>query len=220
MPSLSVFDSITPEQRAAIEQELLKRNFKDYAGFADWLKDLGLEVSRTAAHRFGSKIQKRLQKVKDSTDAARMIADAVPDDTDSRSAAVISLVQSELFDVMVALQDLDEANPEDRVMLLKEAARAIKDMTLASVSNKKFKNEIESAVMAAQLDLLKKLAAFIAKRYPHLQAEFAELLGVFSQWLTGGMHSLADPSVIECRTGIDPVNSGASTIHGGRSGQG
>lgn len=146
MASVSAFDGMTTEQRTLAERELLSRNFKDYDGFTDWLKTLGLEVSRSAAHRFGNKIQKRLQKVKDSTDAARMIADAVPDDDDSRSAAVISLVQSELFDVMVALQDLDEADPETRVGLLKEAARAIKDMTQASVLNKKWKTDYEAQV--------------------------------------------------------------------------
>jgi hypothetical protein len=113
-----------------------------------------------------------------------MIVNAAPDDDDSRSAAVISLVQSELFEVMIALQELDEANPDERVLLLKEAARAIKDMTQASVSNKKFKNEIESAVLAAQLDVLKKMAAFIKERFPEFREAFAQVLTPFAEHLT------------------------------------
>jgi hypothetical protein len=68
-----------------------------------------------------------------------MIAEAAPDDSDLRSAAVISLVQSELFDVMVSLQDLDdEADPAERVALLKEAAKSVLDMTRASTLQKEW----------------------------------------------------------------------------------
>ena len=146
MPTPSAFNAMTPEERERIEREIIRRNFTGYTEMTEWLNALGFDVGRTAVHKFGSKIQKRLQKVKDSTDAARPIASAVPDDDDSCSAAVISLVQSELFDVMVALQDLDESTPEERVGLLKEAARAIKDMTQASVLNKKWKQEYKAEV--------------------------------------------------------------------------
>jgi len=84
-----------------------------------------------------------LQAVRNSTEAAKLIAEAAPDDADLRSAAVISMVQSELFDVMVTLQDLDEAEPAERVMLLKEAARSVLDMTKASVLQKKWQADIK-----------------------------------------------------------------------------
>ena len=70
-----------------------------------------------------------------------MIAEAAPEDSDLRSAAVISLVQSELFDVMVSLQDLDEAEPAERVCLLKEAAKSVLDMTRASTLQKEWQQK-------------------------------------------------------------------------------
>ncbi|MEC4750004.1 phage protein Gp27 family protein [Methylomicrobium sp. Wu6] len=143
MPRPSPIDDFTPEQRAAFEGELIRRNFKDYDGLVDWLKANGLEISRSAAYRHGSKLQRRLQAVRNSTEAAKLIAEAAPDDADLRSAAVISMVQSELFDVMVTLQDLDEAEPGERVMLLKEAARSVLDMTKASVLQKKWQADIK-----------------------------------------------------------------------------
>lgn len=150
MPRPSPIDELSPEQRALFESELIRRNFKDYDGFVDWLRGNGLEISRSSAYRHGSKLQRRLQNVRNSTEAARLIAEAAPDDADLRSAAVISLVQSELFDVMVTLQDLDEAEPGERVGLLKECARSVLDMTKASVLQKKWKQEIE-AQMRQQL---------------------------------------------------------------------
>jgi DNA polymerase III gamma/tau subunit len=149
VPRPSPIDDMTADQRQAFEAELIRRNFKDYDGLVEWLKGNGLEISRSAAYRHGSKLQRRLQAVRNSTEAAKLIAEAAPDDADLRSAAVISMVQSELFDVMVTLQDLDEAEPGERVMLLKEAARSVLDMTKASVLQKKWQQEMQARVQAA-----------------------------------------------------------------------
>lgn len=152
MPKPSAIDGLTPEQRAQFESELIKRNFKDYTGLVEFLATSGLEISRSSAYRHGSKLQRRLQNVRNSTEAARLISEAAPDDADLQSAAVISLVQSELFDVMVTLQDLDEAKPEERVVLLKECARSVLDMTKASVLQKKWKQEIELQIKREALE--------------------------------------------------------------------
>jgi len=186
MPKPSLIDSLTPEQRAEFERELIRRNFADYDGFVDWLTANGFDISRSSAYRHGTKLKRKLQAVRNSTEAARMIAEAAPDDSDLRSAAVISLVQSELFDVMVSLQDLDEAEPGERVGLLKEAARSVLDMTKASGLQKKWKQEVEDAVMAAQLDTLKRLAAYIDKNAPELKSAFAQILTPFGAALTDG----------------------------------
>jgi hypothetical protein len=152
MPRPSPIDDLSVAQRAEFEAELIRRNFKDYDGLAEWLRTNGLEISRSSAYRHGSKLQRRLQNVRNSTEAARLIAEAAPDDADLRSAAVISLVQSELFDVMVTLQDLDEAEPGERVGLLKECARSVLDMTKASVLQKKWKQEIELQIKRETLE--------------------------------------------------------------------
>jgi hypothetical protein len=152
MPRPSPIDDMTPEQRGAFESELIRRNFKDYDGLVEWLKANGLEISRSAAYRHGSKLQRRLQAVRNSTEAAKLIAEAAPDDADLRSAAVISMVQSELFDVMVTLQDLDEAEPGERVGLLKEAARSVLDMTKASVLQKQWAAKVQAKLQAAAVE--------------------------------------------------------------------
>lgn len=139
MSSPAQVDGWSPEDRAAFERELIRRNFADYDGLVVWLFENGFELSRSAAYRHAAKLKRRIQAVRNSTEAARMIAEAAPDDSDLRSAAVISLVQSELFDVMVSLQDLDDDNdPAERVALLKEASKSVLDMTRASTLQKEW----------------------------------------------------------------------------------
>ncbi len=132
MSSPAQVDGWTPEQRADFERELIRRNFADYDGLVVWLNDNGFELSRSAAYRHATKLKRRIQAVRNSTEAARMIAEAAPDDSDLRSAAVISLVQSELFDVMVSLQDLEYAEPAERIALLKEASKINLDDLIAA----------------------------------------------------------------------------------------
>lgn len=146
MPRPSPFDSFTEAQWKVFKDEVVRRNFKDYDGLTDWLTEQGLEVSRSSAYRHANKLKRRLQAVKDSTEAARLIAEAAPDNADLRSAAVVSMVQSELFDVMVTLQDADAAEPAERVGLLKEAARAVLDMTKASISQKQWQQQDEERI--------------------------------------------------------------------------
>jgi len=163
MPKPSLIDSLTSEQRTEFERELIRRNFADYDGFVDWLTANGFDISRSAAYRHGAKLKRKLQAVRNSTEAARMIAEAAPDDSDLRSAAVISLVQSELFDVMVSLQDLDEAEPGERVALLKEAARSVLDMTKASTLQKKWAIDNEERIRRQEREEAARLVTVAAK---------------------------------------------------------
>ena len=67
-----------------------------------------------------------------------MIADAAPDDSDMRSSAVLSLVQTELFNALIALQESEnpDANPADRIMLMAKAGKGIAELSKASVNQK------------------------------------------------------------------------------------
>lgn len=151
MPRVNLIESLPEEQRKAIEAEIRARNFADYDGLADWVATLGLEldVGRSSLGRYGRKLKKRLQAVKDSTEAARMIAEAAPDNEDLRSAAVISMVQSELFEVMIALQDLDEAEPGERVGLLESASKSMLAMARASVLQKRWAERVQEKMQKA-----------------------------------------------------------------------
>lgn len=70
-----------------------------------WLQDLGYEIGKSSIHRYGQKLERKLAAVQASTQAAIMIAEASPDDGDARSQAVLSMVQTELFNAFVDFQN-------------------------------------------------------------------------------------------------------------------
>ena len=110
MPAPSKIDLLPAATRAELNRQLVKRAFSDYEALAVWLAGQGFQIGKSTVGRYGQKLERKLEAIRASTEAARSIAEAAPDDADLRSAAVMSLVQTEIFDVLVNLQ---EASDED-----------------------------------------------------------------------------------------------------------
>ena len=134
--------------RQALNCELNARNFSGYEALEDWLRDQGFEISKSAIHRYGQKIERRMAAIKASTEAAKLIVEAAGDDQDARSESVIALVQTEMFDSIIAIQeaDDDELSASDRLGLMSKAAKNIATLARASVNQKKFKVEAEARI--------------------------------------------------------------------------
>lgn len=101
--------------------------------------------SRSALHRYGSKLDRRLAAIRASTEAAKLIQAQAGDDKDARSEALTALVQTELFEAILCLQEADdpEADPSDRVAMLSAAAKNIATLTRSSVNLKQFQAKVE-----------------------------------------------------------------------------
>lgn len=149
MPQRSAVTQLPDEIRDALERELIERGFADYEALSQWLEQQGYEISKSALHRHGQKLERKLSAIKASTEAASLIAEAAPDDQDQRSAAVLSLVQTDLFEALLCLQEAEEADPAQRIKLLSRAGRAIADVSRASVSQKKWAQQVAAKLAAA-----------------------------------------------------------------------
>ncbi|SDM57054.1 Protein of unknown function [Oryzisolibacter propanilivorax] len=108
--------------------------------------------SRSAVGRYGQKLERRLSAIRASTEAARLIQQHAGDDKDARSEALTAMVQTELFEAILALQEADEpgevgerADPGERVALLSKAAKNIATLTRSSINLKEFQAKVEEA---------------------------------------------------------------------------
>lgn len=113
----------------------------------------GTLPSRSAVHRYGSKLDRRLSAIRASTEAAKLIQAQAGDNQDARSEALTALVQTELFEAILMLQDADDAeDPVDRVAMLSSAAKNIATLTRSSVNLKKFQAEARDAARKELLE--------------------------------------------------------------------
>lgn len=150
MAPRSKIEGLPKEVRAWLDKVLADGNFSGYELVEALLAERGYTIGKSSIHRYGQKLESKLAAVKASTEAARAIADAAPDDADLRSAAAMSLVQTEIFNVMVALQEAEEqANPAERLKLMARAAKPLAELSRASVNQKKWQTEVRARAAAA-----------------------------------------------------------------------
>jgi ribonuclease HII len=145
MARKSTVQQLSPEVRSYLERRIVEGRLTLDELIADLQETFPNEAapSRSAVHRYGKKLERKLSAIKASTEAAKLIAESAPDQADLRSAAVISLVQSELFDAMVSLQEAEEESDAGaRVKLLSQAAKAIAEVSRASVVQKRWQDEV------------------------------------------------------------------------------
>lgn len=155
MPNISAFDDLSPEEIQTIEAEMSRKNFKRLYQLVDWCREQGWNIERGAIYNRAKKVKRRLEFVKASTDAMLQIADATEDQGDKRSSAVLALVQSEAFEMMLSMQQADdEDDPGKRMSLLKDAALIAQRTTNASVKLKQFQAEFR-AKLEAELAAMK-----------------------------------------------------------------
>lgn len=160
MGQRSKVTTLPPEVREWLDQSLRENNFAGYRQIAAELQGRGYSISKTAVHSYGQNLEKKLAAIRASTEAARAIAAAAPDDADQRSGAVISMLQTQLFDVLVNAQQLnDEKDPGRRMKLLSSLAANVSKLSNASGRQKKHELEIRAKAAAAA-----DTAASIAKK--------------------------------------------------------
>lgn len=145
-------NDLPPSVKAWLDRALTEDNFSGYQRLERALKDRGFAISKSAIHRYGQTLERRLAAIRASTEAAKLIADASPDDKDVRSEALTALIQSELFETIINLQEAsdEKIDPAERVKLLSSAAKNIATLTRSSVNLKKFQAEVRrEAALAA-----------------------------------------------------------------------
>lgn len=154
----SSIDRLDPEIKAYIQAMLasgsmtLDELIADLQARFPAAATAGSLPSRSAVGRYGQKLERRLSAIRASTEAAKMIQAHAGDDKDARSEALTAMVQTELFEAILALQEADEvgedgekADPGERVALLSKAAKNIATLTRSSINLKEFQAKVEEA---------------------------------------------------------------------------
>lgn len=146
--------------------------------------DAGSLPSRSALHRYGPKLERRLIAIKAFSQAAHSIDANAGDKSDSRSSALTAIVQQELFDAMMALQDATDpgVDTDVRIKLLANASRAMASLTRSSVHLKEYQARVEDDIRKALLaEQAAKLSAMSSKGgvTEDTKQAIREALGIF-----------------------------------------
>jgi hypothetical protein len=171
MAPRSKADLLPDEVRRELEQRLIKSGFSDYAALTDWLTEQGFEISRSAVHRFGSRFEDRIRALRLSTEKARAVVQASPDDAGDMNEALVRLTQQAAFDLLMEM----ELDPE--TIEFPKLVRAISDLNRSSVTLKKYQAEMREKLKTAAEEV-RQLAANAGVSDETLAAIDARLQGV------------------------------------------
>ena len=158
----SSIDRMTPEVKGYIQAMLATGSMTLDELIADLQERFPAEAStgdlpsRSALHRYGAKLDRRLAAIRASTEAAKIIQAHAGDDKDARSEALTAMVQTELFEAILELQEAvegdEKSDPGERVALLSKAAKNIATLTRSSVNLKQFQAKVEAEARKRALE--------------------------------------------------------------------
>ena len=150
MPRQSKIDKLPAELRAALDKLVLDNNFSGYESIAEYFKERGYSLSKSGIHRYGQELERKLEMIKGTTEAAKIIGEANPDTENHMTGGLLSIVQAGLFHTLLKLNEAqNESNPEERIKLYSSAAKGVSEVGRASIANKRWQGEVRAKAEAA-----------------------------------------------------------------------
>jgi len=152
MPARSKITMLPEEIKAELDRRLISGGFANYTALAEWLREQGVEISRTAVHNYGQAFEEKCEAIKIATEQAKAIVGVVGDDEGNMNEALIRLIQQLSFDILVKSQDgdLGDILPKMGVMVAK--------LSKASVDQKKWQRETREKTVGEAADIVEKAA--------------------------------------------------------------
>lgn len=132
------------EVKGELDQRLIRGGFAGYVELQEWLRGQGYQLSKSSIHRYGSQMEQRLAELRRSTDEARALVEAAPDDSDAMARATMQMLQQRLFGL---LRDMDEIDPES--VDIAKIAKAMAPLVRASIAQQEYMRGVRERAAAA-----------------------------------------------------------------------
>lgn len=148
MGQRSKITGLPAPMREALERKLVEGGFSGYVALQDWLRAQGFDIGKSSLHRYGSRLEEKIAKLKASAERARALVEASPDVADDMAQATMRLLQEKLYTILESMEDIDP----DSVDLVK-LSRAMAPLVRASIAQKKHADEVREKLAEASRKL-------------------------------------------------------------------
>lgn len=148
MGERSKVTGLPPEMRELLDSKLIGSGFQGYVKLQDWLRAQGYDISKSAVHRYGSRLEEKVAKLKASAERARALVEASPDVADNMAQATMRLLQEKLYTVLESMEDIDPESVD-----LVKLSRAMAPLVRASIASKKHADEVREKLAEADKKL-------------------------------------------------------------------
>ncbi len=150
---VSSVETLPPEIKSWLDQQLVQRRFTGYQDLAQALARQGYRISRSALGRYGKKYKEELKRLRQSIEMAKGFAEVVGDDGAAMSQTLTALAQQ-------ALMEIVRDGLYDRDIKLPALVQAIAQLNRSDIATKRYQIEqqarrraLEEAAEQAQQSL-------------------------------------------------------------------
>jgi len=165
MPKRSKIAQLPASLQEYIRATLVAKSFGQYEALLAKVRELGVKLGvrpedlpgKTALHKFGTDLERRLAAVKAATEGAVALAAMAPDDEAQLSGAVLSMIQTDVYNIILKLREADDADPVKRAKLLSAVAKDMATASRAQINLKRFRSEVH-AKLKIEADAVAKIA--------------------------------------------------------------
>jgi Protein of unknown function (DUF3486) len=149
MPPRSKIAQFPEDVRAWLHKAFVERAFGDILGITEELnaklKEAGVAiyVGKSAVGAESQKVRRAQESIRATTEAAKLIAESAKDEGDDRSAAVMALLQADMFEVLLKMREAEE-QPDDavRLGLLVDASLGMARLSKARIGQAEWRAEV------------------------------------------------------------------------------
>jgi hypothetical protein len=156
MPPVPKIAKLPEEIRNWLHSTLVKRAFGDIQGVTEELQamlreaNVAVYIGKSAVGAESQKLKRAQESIRASTEAAKLLAASAEDSTDARGEAVMALVTTEMFEVLLQVREADdEDDPVARLKLLAQAGKTVGQLSRARVNQARHRQEVEDRTKAA-----------------------------------------------------------------------
>ncbi|AKO45690.1 DUF3486 family protein [[Haemophilus] ducreyi] len=145
MPKRSTVKNLPQAVKDWLYAALVENNFSGYRELEEASKARGYDISKSAVHRYGQKLEQRLASIKASAEAAKVISENISNEKSAQSDAILEMIQSEVFQALMSLQEIkDEDDPMKRLSALSFVGKNISPLISASINLKKYQADVKA----------------------------------------------------------------------------
>lgn len=122
---------------------------------AKWLKDNGFEISHRSIRQYRHDFERRLDSVRLATEQARIVCEQFKDDDTQMQTALLRLVQTRLFEVLVVANENEKGrvkrrSPTIAAVNIAALARTVSGLVKAETEHQKWTERARAGMAAVE----------------------------------------------------------------------
>ncbi len=145
---------LPPDLKNELDRMFSEGTLHSCRQLSKWLGDNGFEISHAAIHKYGQKFERRLEAVRLATEQARIVCKQFKDDDEGMQKALMRLVQTQLFEVLTAANEVEQASTNEEVATIAPVnitalARSVSGLARAETEHRKWAERARANVAVA-----------------------------------------------------------------------